>query len=42
MIMRSTMHRADVTPGKRGTRVDLELRLPGEGGRIAALAPRSS
>ena len=28
VIMRSTMHRADVTPGKRGTRVELELRLP--------------
>jgi anti-sigma regulatory factor (Ser/Thr protein kinase) len=40
VIMRSTMHRADVTPTKAGTRVDLELRLPG-GGRVAALSPRT-
>ena len=39
VIMRSTMHRADVTPGKVGTRVDLELRLPGS--RVASLAPRT-
>jgi serine phosphatase RsbU (regulator of sigma subunit)/anti-sigma regulatory factor (Ser/Thr protein kinase) len=38
VIMKSTMHRADVTPGKAGTRVDLELRLPGS--RVAAM-PRS-
>ena len=38
VIMKSTMHRADITPGKAGTRVELELRLPG--GRVAALSPR--
>jgi serine phosphatase RsbU (regulator of sigma subunit)/anti-sigma regulatory factor (Ser/Thr protein kinase) len=38
VIMKSTMHRADITPSKTGTRVDLELRLPG--GRVAALASK--
>ena len=41
VIMRSTMHRADVTPGKRGTRVELELRLPST--RVArARRPRTN
>ena len=40
VIMRSTMHRADVTPGKRGTRVELELRLPST--RVARLGARSN
>ena len=34
------MHRADVTPGKVGTRVDLELRLPGS--RVASLGPENA
>jgi serine phosphatase RsbU (regulator of sigma subunit)/anti-sigma regulatory factor (Ser/Thr protein kinase) len=41
VIMRSTMHRADVKPGKVGTRVDLELQLPGTGSRVASLSPRT-
>jgi serine phosphatase RsbU (regulator of sigma subunit)/anti-sigma regulatory factor (Ser/Thr protein kinase) len=40
VIMKSTMHRADITPGKAGTRVDLELKLPG--GRVAPLGVRGS
>jgi hypothetical protein len=32
------MHRAEITPGKRGTRVELELRLPG--GRLTSLGSR--
>jgi serine phosphatase RsbU (regulator of sigma subunit)/anti-sigma regulatory factor (Ser/Thr protein kinase) len=39
VIMKSTMHRAEITPGKSGTRVDLELRLPT--GRVASLASKS-
>jgi serine phosphatase RsbU (regulator of sigma subunit)/anti-sigma regulatory factor (Ser/Thr protein kinase) len=40
VIMKSTMHRADVTAGRTGTRVDLELKLPTA--RIAPLGVRSS
>jgi anti-sigma regulatory factor (Ser/Thr protein kinase) len=40
VIMKSTMHRADITSGKTGTRVELELRLPG--GRVAPLGVRGS
>jgi anti-sigma regulatory factor (Ser/Thr protein kinase) len=39
VIMKSTMHRAEITPAKSGTRVDLELRL--SGGRIASLGSKS-
>jgi serine phosphatase RsbU (regulator of sigma subunit)/anti-sigma regulatory factor (Ser/Thr protein kinase) len=39
VIMRSTMHRAEITPGRSGTRVDLELRL--RAGRVAPLASKS-
>jgi serine phosphatase RsbU (regulator of sigma subunit)/anti-sigma regulatory factor (Ser/Thr protein kinase) len=40
VIMKSTMDRAEIKPGKSGTRVELELRLAR--GRVAPLGPRAA